>query len=125
MTVPVALFLFFALIGSIFQLALALGAPLGEFTLGGKYPGKLPPKIRVAALFQILVMGLFVTIVLTRAGLILPSLADASRVAIWFVAGFFVLGSIANLSSPSQKEKRLWGPVNILMLILSVLIALG
>ena len=45
-------YLFFALSVFIaaFQLALAFGAPLGEFTLGGKYPGKLPPKIRVLTL---------------------------------------------------------------------------
>lgn len=119
------LFLFFALIGSIFQLALALGAPLGEYTLGGRFPGKLPPKIRLAALFQILVMALFVVIVLTRSELIFQSLFQASRIAIWFVVGFFVLGSIANISSSSQKEKRLWGPVNIIMLILSILVALS
>ncbi len=119
------MFLLLALIGSIFQLALALGAPLGEYTLGGKYPGKLPQKIRLAALIQILVMGFFVVIALTRSGMILPTLYNASRIAIWFVVAFFVLGSIANLSSPSPKEKRLWGPVNILMLILSILIALG
>jgi hypothetical protein len=116
-------FVILALIVAVFQLALALGAPLGEYTLAGKYPGKLPPKIRLVALIQILVLVLFALTVLTRAGLILEQLINISRVAIWFVAGFFVLGSVTNLTSPSQKEKRLWGPVNILMLILSVLIA--
>jgi hypothetical protein len=27
---------------AVFQLALIFGAPLGEYTLGGRYPGKLP-----------------------------------------------------------------------------------
>ncbi len=35
-------------------LAIALGAPLGEFTMGGKFPGKLPNKMRVAALITLL-----------------------------------------------------------------------
>jgi hypothetical protein len=118
-------FLILSIIGALFQMALALGAPLGDYTLGGKYPGKLPLKIRLAALFQILIMALFVGIVLTRSGFIFENLYNASRIAIWFVVGFFVLGTIANLSSPSIKEKRLWGPVNIMMLILSIVIGLS
>lgn len=35
---------------SLLQIALALGAPLGEFTLGGKFTGKLPLKMRITAL---------------------------------------------------------------------------
>lgn len=36
--------------GSIaFQLALALGAPWGEYAMGGRYPGRFPPGLRLAA----------------------------------------------------------------------------
>jgi hypothetical protein len=118
-------FVILTLVVTIFQLALALGAPLGEYTMGGRYPGKLPQKIRLMAIIQILVLAFFAVIVLTRTGIIFEPFFKASRVAIWFIAGFFVLGSIANISSPSVKEKRLWGPVNILMLVLSILIALS
>jgi hypothetical protein len=109
----------------LFQLALALGAPLGEYTLGGRFPGTLPPKIRVAALAQILVMVLFAFIVLVRVGLIFGELYTISRVAIWFVVGFFVLGSLANLSTPSKRERLVWGPVNVLLLMVTIVIALG
>jgi hypothetical protein len=124
-TLPVTVFLILTTIGALFQLALALGAPLGEYTLGGRFPDKLPPKIRVAALAQILVMVLFAFIVLVRAGLIFGELYAISRVAIWFVVGFFVLGSLANLSTPSKRERLVWGPVNVLLLLVTIVIALG
>lgn len=50
----------------------------------GKHPGKLLPIIRLAALSQILVLGLFSIIVYTGSGLVFEHLFDASRVAVWF-----------------------------------------
>ena len=119
------MFTILTLIVIVFQFALALGAPWGEYTLAGKYPGKLPPKLKLAAVMQMLVLIIFSLIMLTRSGLILEQFFKISRVAIWFVAGFFILGSATNLTSPSQKEKLLWGPVNIILLILSILTALS
>lgn len=106
-------------------MALALGAPWGDYTLGGKFPGQLPTKLRVAALGQVLIMFLFAFIVLVRAGLVFDGLYAIARVAIWFVVGFFVLGSFANLSTPSKGERLLWGPVNVLMLIMAIAVAVG
>ena len=125
MTIPVVVFLVLTAIGALFQLALALGAPWGAYTLGGKFPGQLPAKLRVAALAQILVMAVFALIVLVRAGLIFSGLYAIGRVAIWFVVAFFVLGTFANLSTPSKGERLLWGPVNVLMLIMTVMIAVS
>jgi hypothetical protein len=125
LSIPVVVFLAFVVIGSLFQLALALGAPLGEYTLGGKFPGKLPPKLRIAALVQILVLFLFAFIVLIRSDMILPNLQVVGRIGIWFVVAFFVLGSVANLSTPSKRERLLWGPTNVILLAVSILIALS
>ncbi len=50
------IFLGLALIITLFQAALAFGAPLGDFTLGGKYPGQLPVKMRIAAAAQIAIL---------------------------------------------------------------------
>lgn len=109
MTIPAALVLLLTAVVTLFQLALALGAPWGAYTLGGKYPGQLPPKIRLAALVQILIVLLFGAIVLARSGLALSAIYPFIRVAIWFVMGFFVLGTIANLTTPSKRERLLWG----------------
>jgi len=125
MTIPVVVFLVLTAIGALFQLALAFGAPWGEYTLGGRFSGQLPAKLRVAALAQILVMAVFALIVLVRAGLIFSGLYAIGRVAIWFVVAFFVLGTFANLSTPSKGERLLWGPVNVLMLIMTVMIAVS
>jgi hypothetical protein len=109
MTLSVAIFLFLTAIVILFQLALALSAPWGEYTLGGKFTGKLPPKLRIANLAQIAVLLFFGAIVLSRSELAFSSFYSFSNVAIWFVAGFFVLGSIANLATPSRGERLLWG----------------
>ncbi|MCS6880915.1 MAG: hypothetical protein RMK84_18055 [Oscillochloridaceae bacterium] len=125
MTLPVALFLILTAVAALFQLALALGAPWGAYTLGGRFPGQLPPRMRLAALAQMLALLLFAAIVLARSGLAFEVLYPFSRVAIWFVAGFFVLGALANLATPSRGERLLWGPVNVLLLIAAILIAIG
>ncbi len=125
MTIPVAIFLVLTAIVILFQLALALGAPWGEYALGGRFPGKLPPGLRVATLIQILVLLFFAVIVLSWSGLAFSAFYSFSRGAIWFVVGFFVLGSILNLITPSKGERLLWAPVNIVMLLTAVLVALS
>lgn len=107
----------------VFQLALVFGAPLGEFTLGGKFPGKLPPTMRVAALLQIGVLVLFILIVMSKSGLALVELHEMARKGIWVVLGFFILGTIFNFSSPSKKEKMIMGPLNVIALFCAFMIA--
>ena len=44
-----------------FQLALAFGAPWGSYAMGGAFPGRMPPRMRVAA-----VVGLAVFVLLEK-----------------------------------------------------------
>ncbi|MHA1157636.1 MAG: hypothetical protein ACTSP2_02655 [Alphaproteobacteria bacterium] len=48
----IAAYLFSVLAGfaALFQMALVAGAPWGERTLGGRWPGTLPPALRPVAL---------------------------------------------------------------------------
>lgn len=110
---------------SVFQIALILGAPLGELTMGGKYPGKLPVKMRVASFVQIIVIALFTFFIVSKSGMLFESFYDISRVGIWFVVVFFVFGSFVNLFSPSKKEKVIMGPLNIIALICSFIVAIN
>ena len=55
----------------LFQAALILGAPWGEYTMGGIYPGKLPARMRAAAGVQIVILLLFASIAASRAGIAL------------------------------------------------------
>ena len=125
MTIAAIFFSILCLFVIAFQFALVLGAPWGEYTMGGQLKGVLPPSRRAAAGVQALILILFALVALTRAGLILPGLFNFSRVAIWVIVAFFVLGSIMNWASKSKKERYLWGPVNVIMLALSVILALG
>ena len=125
MTIAAIIFAVLCLVVIAFQFALILGAPWGEYTMGGQLKGALPPSRRVAAGVQILILILFAQVALTRSGLILPGFYSFSRVAIWFIIAFFVLGSIMNWISKSKKERYLWGPVNVTLLALSIFLALG
>ncbi len=109
----------------IFQIALILGAPLGELTMGGKYPGKLPIKMKVASFIQIIVIVLFSFFVISKSGILFESYYNLSRVGIWVVVGFFIFGSFVNLFSPSKKEKIIMTPLNIIALICSFLVAIN
>lgn len=125
MSASVAAYLFTLLIAvvALFQLALAAGAPWSSLAMGGRFPGKMPPPMRIAAFLQIGVLALFAATVLTRAGLILPEWQSLSHKMIWVVVGFSVIGSVLNLITPSRWERILWAPVAILLLIFSAIVA--
>jgi hypothetical protein len=125
MVVTAVIFLVLCVLVALFQLALTLGAPWGEYTMGGKFPGQLPLKMRIAALFQILILFVMACIVLIRSGVVVNQFYDVSKTAIWFVVSFFIIGSILNLLTPSQKERAVWGPVNILLFVLSIIVAVS
>jgi hypothetical protein len=95
-----------------FQIALAAGAPWGEFAMGGAFPGQFPPALRIAAL-------------LARASLILPSWSRVSRWLVWFVVAFAALSFILNLITPSAGERAIWAPTAFLLLISSGIVALS
>jgi hypothetical protein len=109
----------------LFQAALAVGIPWGEYAMGGKYPGKLPVPMRVACLIQIVILAFLAVIVLSQSGSILPGWSGFANVAIWFVVAFSVLSTILNLITRSVWERRIWAPVAVLMLITSLIVAIG
>lgn len=109
----------------LFQLALAAGAPWGSLAMGGRYPGRFPPSMRIAALVQIGIYGAMGAVVFARAGLILPELFDASRVAVWVVVAMMALAVVLNVITTSKLERRLWAPVAVVLLATSVFVALG
>ena len=114
-----AAYLFSVLIAFVvaFQLALALGAPWGDMAMGGKFPGRLPPRMRIAALVQIVVLVFIALIVLTRAGVILDEFSSLSKSVIWAVVVFSLIGAVLNTITPSKKERMLWAPVSLVLLI--------
>ncbi|WP_405131695.1 hypothetical protein MHB43_08200 [Paenibacillus sp. FSL H8-0317] len=109
----------------LFQIALAAGLPWGEYAMGGKFPGKYPISMRFACIVQIAILAFMGIIVLSKSGLLLPGWSSFSDIAIWFIVGYLVLGTILNLITRSVWERRIWAPVTLLMLITSIIIAIS
>lgn len=105
----------------LFQLALAAGAPWGEYAMGGAFPGQFPPSLRVAAVVQAALLLGMAIVVLAQAGLA-PS-GWARRWLIWVVVAYCVLGLFLNLITPSAIERAIWVPVLLGMLVSSVIVA--
>lgn len=107
-----------------FQIALAAGAPWGEYAMGGAFPGQFPPALRIAALIQAALLVGLAAVVSARAELILPTWMRASRWLIWIVVAFSALSLLLNLITPSAGERAIWAPIAFLLLISSTVVAL-
>jgi hypothetical protein len=107
-----------------FQIALALGAPWGAYAMGGRFPGRFPPAMRIAALVQAVLLSVAVLIVLSDAGLIQPSVAGPFPWLIWLVVAFSAISLVLNAITPSASERRIWLPVAVVMVLCSLIVAL-
>ena len=125
MLVTVSALVFTVLTGivMIFQACLAAGLPWGAASMGGRYPGKYPPRMRAVALFNILVLLVLALILLTRAGMIFPRFLSFSKIAVWLVVLFSLAGTVMNTVTPSRIE-RIWAPVAFIQLVASLITAL-
>lgn len=106
----------------LFQLALAAGAPWGHLAMGGRYPGRLPLPARIAAVVQAVLLVLFSFVVLGRAGLVSP---PPPAGLVYVVLAAAALAAVLNLATPSIPERRLWGPVALVMLACVIRVAIG
>ncbi|MCX6139655.1 MAG: hypothetical protein NTX15_02300 [Candidatus Kapabacteria bacterium] len=88
-----------------FQIALVCGAPWGHLTLGGKFTGALPTKVRAVPVVSAILLAVFTIIVLVRAGLIFPEYQATSRYAIWFPVGYTGLGIVMNSITSAKGRK--------------------
>ena len=120
-------YIFCGLIGVavIFQWAIALGAPWGHLTMGGKFSGQLPLAMRIAALVQSIILIVLALIVLVRTNILFESFYAISEKAIWGVAIFNTIGSVLNIITPSKWERILWAPIIITLTLCSYYIALS
>ncbi len=125
-TTGAALVFAVVVIGTVgFQLALALGAPLGAYAMGGRFPGRFPTPMRLAALVQAVFLGALAVIVLSRAGIALPSVSEALPWLIWLTVSFSAVSLVLNVITPSPGERRVWVPVAVVMLLSSLVVALA
>lgn len=116
---------FFFVALALFQLAIVLGAPLGEYAYGGQRAGVLPPGFRVASFFSMALASAIAGHYLAQLGVFTPLLEPAvNQIVNWALVGFAALSALANNITRSQKEKRLWGGPTVAALIAAVVIAL-
>ncbi len=110
-------------IGIVFQLALAAGAPWGEFTMGGAFPGRLPPRMRAVAAGSAVLLSAFGAVVAARAGLALPRWRRVARRLMWVVVAYAFLGVVLNAITPSPGERLIWLPVTLVLAGCAMIIA--
>jgi len=110
---------------SLFQLALAFGAPMGEYAYGGQMPGKLPIAYRIASSFSFLLTLGIAGHYLAQLGVVPKLLSeDLNQWVNWGLIGFAAAAAVMNNITRSKKEKQLWGSTTIAMLIAAVIVAL-
>jgi hypothetical protein len=110
---------------SLFQIALAFGAKWGAFAYGGAHKGTLPPNLRVSS-------GFSAAIALALAGHFLAELGifqsvlnnQVTGIANWVLFGLLVVGAVLNNISRSAPERKLWGPITIVMATSALIVAL-
>lgn len=106
-----------------FQVALAVGAPLGRAAWGGTYE-QLPTSLRIASAFAVGVWVLAALIILGRVGFQISPLPPAIvRWGTWILVGVSMLGALVNFASPSSWERLLWGPVSLILAVLCFAVA--
>ena len=108
-----------------FQVALALGAPWGAYAMGGAFPGRMPPPLRMAALIQAALLGALAIIVLATAGLLALSLIEEWPWLIWVPVVVSAVAVVLNASTRSTGERRIWLPVAVVLLACSLGVALS
>lgn len=109
---------------AVFQLALALGAPIGRFAWGGQHR-VLPTRLRIGSLVSIVIYAVIAVLALDRAGAIDVVSDVVSAVGMWVVFAYFVLGIPMNAISRSTAERYTMTPIVTVLAVLSLLIALG
>lgn len=113
-----------------FQIALALGLPLGEAVFGGRAPtqdGVLTGRFRGLAVVQALILLTIAWVLLARTGLVtVPFLSgDALGWLTWVIVAFMALNTVANFAAPHPVEKWLMGSVTLSAFALGLFIALS
>lgn len=96
---------------TVFQLALILGAPLGQAAWGGKYT-VLPTFLRVSSMWSI---GIYIFIFWVLRKRITVPVAPFFRRATIIIVIYFSIGILMNFASSSIWEKSIMTPVAALL----------
>ena len=129
MTTRIRAFAVVAAIGfgalAIFQLALALGAPLGHAAWGGAHE-TLPTGLRVGSAVSVLFYVLATGVVLRRAGMNVPWITSGvARVGTWTLVVILALSGLGNIASQSGWERYFMAPLALILAAMCFLVGRG
>jgi hypothetical protein len=113
-----------------FQVALALGIPLGDAVLGGRAAtteGVLTAPFRALAGVQAVILLLLAWVLLARTAVVaIPVLGGAALVWVtWGIVGFLALNTLGNLSAPHPVERWVMGSMTLVLAGLALFVALS
>jgi hypothetical protein len=108
-----------------FEIALALGAPLGRAAWGGAHV-HLTEGLRIASGFAAIIWILAALVILARAGFRRsPVPFRVSQWGAWALTGVLALGALMNFASPSPWERFLQAPIALAIAALCLVVARG
>ncbi|MFM9165255.1 MAG: hypothetical protein ACKOQO_00325 [Candidatus Limnocylindrus sp.] len=112
---------------AIFQVAVILGAPLGEFTQGGRARGSLPTSGRIVAMVSLVLLMLMAGTILAMVGVGPLKEVDSPLIdGLWLgTCAYATLGVILNAVSRSPKERKVFLPVALAILCCVAVVALS
>jgi hypothetical protein len=106
-----------------FQLALAVGLPLGHAAYGGAHR-HLAAGYRVTSAFAMVFWIGAALVVLRRGGLISrPLSARFAYRAMWVLVVLSTLAALVNLASRSGWERFGWGPFSVIVAVMCFIVA--
>ena len=111
------------LVVACFQVALALGAPLGAAAYGGATTGQLPGELRLASVVAAAFWVLAAVHALARGGLVTRFPRAGHRRITWALVAVTALGTLMNLASSSPWERFGWAPYVLVLMLLCVTLA--
>ena len=116
-------------VGSAFQLALAVGAPWGVAAYGGRASGpdgRLPGRFRVASAATAVGLAGAAWVLLGAGDLVPAPLSDAhTRAVLWVLVVLFALNTVGNLAARHPAERWGAGAVTASLTVLCALAAGG
>jgi len=110
---------------AVMTILVAFGAPLGEFTMGGKHK-ILPKKYRIMAILSFLIQLFAIVIILQAGGILMLWFSQKiTKYICVFFAVYLFINTIANFLSSSKKEKYFATPLSLVAAICFLVTALN
>lgn len=98
------------------QILLTFGAPLGEFSMGGKYK-VFPGKLRMMSAVSTVILISMTILLLGLGGIIYFEPKLFFKYAGYICGAYFCLNTIMNLLSESKKEKFTMTPLSAILTV--------